>query len=244
MNSGTRSLDAILLTHCHADHTRAFSGLIDRLPAGRALVPPGFDMSPPGRALLERARLLGIPHGVAERGWELLPRRGSKDNVTIEILLPPPGPTGRAAAPNDSSLALRIRREDRCVLLLGDIEERGIAALLCSAEELQAQVLVAPHHGRATPLWEALESRVAPESVVISGDGDGGAAALRATLLSRGRRVLATWITGAVVTEWIPGRGWVPRAARCGARPCGGAPPSRQELSPGRFPGGRSLPCG
>ncbi|MBI4603330.1 MAG: ComEC/Rec2 family competence protein [Planctomycetes bacterium] len=206
--AGERALGGAFVTHPHADHVRGLAGLLDRLPLGQVLVPPGFEEAPAGLEAARRARAAGARVRALAAGARL--RFPGAPGLSIDVLHPPAALPGKTNA-NDASLALRVSFRGSALLLLGDLEEAGLAALFASGEDLGADVLAAPHHGRANALWPRLLERVRPRCVVISGTGDGGARELAGRLEARGIAVLATWRRGAVRTAWEEGRGWVPR---------------------------------
>ncbi|HVR76148.1 MAG TPA: ComEC/Rec2 family competence protein [Planctomycetota bacterium] len=204
-----RAVKAAFLTHPHSDHLRGLDGLLDRLPVGGIWTSPQFSGHREGADALALAARRGIPPGILARGYRLRFERAG--GLTIEVLHPSSGedlPLARSA--NDASLALRITLGRSRVLFLGDLEEDGLARLFAGEEHLGTDVLVAPHHGRSNALWDILIDRTRPESVIISGTGEGGARDLAADLEARGIRVLATWRRGAVRTVWTPSGGWTP----------------------------------
>jgi competence protein ComEC len=87
------------------------------------------------------------------------------DGVEFEILHP--GAT-RFERDNDGSCVLRITAGGARALLPGDVEAAGEATLLAHAERLDADVLVAPHHGSRTSSSQALVNAVAPRYVVFA----------------------------------------------------------------------------
>jgi competence protein ComEC len=206
---GERSLRGIFITHAHADHLGGLQGLLDRLGADEVWVAPGFEADGTGARAAFLVRERGIPLRAAARGISL--RFPEAPGFTMEVLHPAAGerlPLRRSA--NDSSLALRVTVEGSTVLFLGDIEEAGVARILSSVEDVAAEVLVAPHHGRKNALWPELLERVKPRAVVISGDDGGGARETAARIEAAGISVHATWRGGAVRTRWTRGAGWRP----------------------------------
>ena len=144
-------------------------------------------------------------------------RRGSRfefpgePQFSIDLLHPSPSePLPFARSPNDTSLALRFSFRGSRILFLGDVEEDGLARLFEEESDLHADVLIAPHHGRANKLWNVLLEKVRPAALIVSGSGDGGAREVARNAESAGISVHATWIGGAVRTVWTRGKGWKP----------------------------------
>jgi beta-lactamase superfamily II metal-dependent hydrolase len=111
---------------------------------------------------------------------------------------------------NDLSVALRWRHRGEAILTLGDLETPGLTRLLQTPEDLQARVLLLPHHGHACPALRDLLARVRPEIVLVSGAGTSDARAIVEELRTGGITVLATWERGALRLRWVEGRGWTP----------------------------------
>ena len=134
--------------------------------------------------------------------------------LRIDVLHPGPAePTRLANSRNDASLALRLTYRRDQILFLGDLEEVGVARLLGTTEDLHAQGLIYPHHGRHHGLGGELIERVQPEWVIITGNGNGGARETAAALRSIRIPVHCTWESGALRTRWTSDEGWVPRVA-------------------------------
>ena len=109
-------------------------------------------------------------------------------DTVVEVLAPSgylagkgPGsrdPTGRRITTNTVSAVVRVRMPDQSVLFTGDLDEVGLKLLTETDQDLQADVLVFPHHGghvsnSATParnrrFAERLLSAVSPKIVVFS----------------------------------------------------------------------------
>ncbi len=69
---------------------------------------------------------------------------------------------------NNASLVLRLSHPGGSVLLLGDLERAGEAALLSRHARPHATVMKTAHHGRANGTSEALLRAVRPHLAVIS----------------------------------------------------------------------------
>jgi len=209
VSTGSRVLSGVFLTHAHADHTRGLRGVWERLRVEKIWVSPFFERSREGRRLARKARGRGLPVRVVSRGSCL--RFARQPELRVDVLYPHELETlPLARSRNDTSLALRVSLRQRSILFLGDLEEDGLSRFLSQEGDLQAEVLIAPHHGRGNRLWPVLIERVRPRDVIISGTGNGGARELAAWLETLGIRVWATWRRGAIRTVWSEERGWVP----------------------------------
>jgi competence protein ComEC len=209
LSAGSRAIAGAFFTHPHADHLRGFQGLADRLRAARVWMPAGFELAPAGRQAAVSARSRGVAVAELSRGASL--EFPVTNGLRIEVLFPPgDGSWPGAGSVNDASLAARVTVGTSPLLLLGDLEERGLAGLFAVEPDLRADGLLAPHHGRANKLWPVLLERARPRFVLISGSGDGGARELAAWLEAEGVAVFATWRGGAIRTTWSQARGWTP----------------------------------
>lgn len=84
----------------------------------------------------------------------------------VEFVVLSPG-TQKLSEGNNLSCVLKISAGEHSVLLTGDIEAPAERALL-STELLQADVLLAPHHGSKTSSTEAFLKAVNPQHAIIS----------------------------------------------------------------------------
>jgi competence protein ComEC len=197
---GHRRIDGVFLSHPHRDHVGALPRLLDELDVRTVWVSTRFSDTADGRRILADLARRHVPVERLRRGDALsFPGR---DDFFIEVVFPDDDEAlPLASRPNDMSLGLRLRLADRRFLFLGDLEEQGIVRLLEAQVDLRADVLILPHHGRRNERFGDLVARVAPEEIVISGDGRGGGAKIVTWLRRRGYAVYPTWEGGAVVHE-------------------------------------------
>jgi competence protein ComEC len=155
---GIRRLDTIFVTHNQWDHCGALEALCRTYPVGRILTGPGG--SAPHRGLpVER-----VISEVAA-GWREEPAPG-----VAAAVLHPPG--AGASGANDSSLVIRIEGWGMSLLLTGDLEAGGEAALLAGGAALRSRILKLGHHGRETSTTPAFLAAVDPEAAIALGSRD------------------------------------------------------------------------
>lgn len=143
---GVRRIDALVLSHLDNDHAGGRDAVL------RELAPATVWSSAPHR--LEReSRLCG-----RGRGW-------TWNGVAFRFLHPDPDD---ALTGNDASCVLRIDAPGGSMLLPGDIEATAEWRLLARGAELDADVVVAPHHGSATSSTPAFVRAVDPEHVLYA----------------------------------------------------------------------------
>ena len=191
-------LPLVVLTHFHADHVDGLAGALHGREVGRVEGSPLAD-PPQGVDVVRRA--LGAAAAVAPYGE---PRRVGQ--VLLQPVWPPPGtPTrgpGDGSTANDASVVLLAEVGGVRVLLTGDVEPGGQAALARSVPDLEVDVLKVPHHGSRYQDLDWLTSLGAEVALVsVGADNDYGhpAANLLTTLEAAGTDTWRTDLDGDVV---------------------------------------------
>ena len=159
----------IALSHPDMDHFSGIPNLLRRFPMATFRTPPGFQAeisSHPSAAALAGA----LPAQTDQQAFvpELDVELGG---ARCEVLWPQ-GDVNHLPD-NDRSLVLKIHANGRSILIPGDIETLGMQALLKLQAErrikLQADVLIAPHHGAVIEgVTRGFYQEVQPEIVVAS----------------------------------------------------------------------------
>jgi competence protein ComEC len=191
---GVEEVPLVVLTHFHADHVDGLSGVFDGRSVG-AVETTGL-LDPPGgvRAVESVAASAGLTPTLAPYGETR--RVGA---VTLQALWPPPdAPTtgpGDGSTANEASVVLLAEVGGVRILLTGDVEPEGQAALARALPGLQVDVLKVPHHGsryQDEPWLLSLGARVALVSVGADNDYGHPADAALEPLEEAGTRVLRT----------------------------------------------------
>jgi competence protein ComEC len=198
----------VVLTHFHADHVDGLEGVL----AGREV------------GAIETTRLADPPEGVAEvdsvaREAGLLPAPATYGgtrtvgDVTLQVLWPTPdSPTagpGDGSTANNASVVLLAEVRGLRLLLGGDLEPEGQAALARALPGLRVDVLKVPHHGSRYQDLDFLLSLGARLALVCVGaDNDYGhpSAETLGPLAATGARVLRTDLDGDLVVVERDGR--------------------------------------
>jgi competence protein ComEC len=158
---GITSLDLVVATHVHADHTEGLIDVVGRYPIGEMW--HSFD--PHSTPSAEELMAVLAEHGVLTT----TPSPGSSRTVgslTLRVV----GPVRRYESANDQSIVLEVVGPGRVALLSGDIE--SIAQM--DLGHLEADVLKVPHHGGGTSDPEWLASIGAELAVITVGSNDFG----------------------------------------------------------------------
>lgn len=160
---GRRRLDALLISHADSDHCNATPELTERLSCGTLLLHETFLRSPTptAAAVVESWRHRGEAGRLVFTGDRLTidPR------VRIEVLHPPAG--FRGERDNSNSVVLLVEYAGRRLLLTGDLERDGLAALLDQPRR-PADLVVAPHHGSRAANPPLFAAWCAPQFVAVS----------------------------------------------------------------------------
>ncbi len=141
---GISRIDQLIVSHGDSDHSGGARSLLKHLPITKILtsVPERFRQS---------AQLC-----IAGQHWQW-------DGVNFEILYPTLTWLHQG---NNSSCVLRIEVANRVILIPGDIEKPAEEYLLKQAT-LQADILIAPHHGSKTSSTSGFVSQVHPRYVLF-----------------------------------------------------------------------------
>lgn len=143
---GISKVDTLIVSHGDIDHIGGARALSDGIPVLRILT--------------------SVPHKIDWAEREACQRGESWhwDGVDFS-LLHPPGPHKNGPG-NDESCVLKVTAGGDSLLLPGDIEAPAERELLSTAAGVQAQVLVAPHHGSKTSSTRAFIEAVQPHWVL------------------------------------------------------------------------------
>jgi competence protein ComEC len=167
-----RRIDAALISHPNYDHYSGLFSLWNLVTIEKAFISTHFErFAAPGDAdarLLQELNERGI-HIQRVHVAEQLPAPfdSRSDGVAVEFLWPPEDlPPGTSS--NDTSLVLRVTYKGQRVLFTGDIEALAQQQLLKSGVDLQAEILILPHHGSVNPFTRQFIAAVDPLCVLRS----------------------------------------------------------------------------
>jgi competence protein ComEC len=165
---GCTNIDSIYLSHPDYDHISATAEVAGSYGVREVLTGSHFREHAAGNFPAEA--MLRALDGLQRPPRVLLP--GQKiplgAETTLEVLWPPE--QMEHVPSNESCLVLKITHAGRAILLPGDIEDIAMRALLQEPESLQADVLVAAHHGSSESLTRDFIAAVNPKAIVSSND--------------------------------------------------------------------------
>ena len=200
---GVTSLDALILTHAHADHIGGVMNVIQSMPVKLVLDPGYAHTSRMYAQFLEAVEKKGIRYRQPRRGFKV--KLGG--HATLLFLAPDdPLLTGTRSDVNSNSFVARLTAGDVDVMLTGDAEAETEARVLeKDSTELPCEVLKVAHHGSHYSTTTAFLDAVKPDVAVISvGDGNRyghPAPEILHKLDKAGARVLRTDVEGELVLE-------------------------------------------
>ncbi|MFC5178490.1 ComEC/Rec2 family competence protein [Nocardioides taihuensis] len=195
----------VVLTHFHADHVDGLPAVLSGRGPTEVDVTSLADPVAGAQTVAEEADEAGAAVRVASYG-----ETRTVGDVTLQVLAPGPGPprlwAGDDSAPNDASVVLLAEVDGVRVLLPGDLEAGGQAALAQAWPGLAVDVLKVPHHGsryQDLPFLTGLGAPVALVSVGADNDYGHPASSTVNALEGAGAQVLRTDLDGdlAVVVD-------------------------------------------
>src|SRR5690606_32873670 len=150
-------------THPDADHVTALPGVWERYTVGQLFTDgSAFGEAPAFDALLLAAESQNTPVHHAVAGETIV----VEDGVRLEILHP--GMVLDEENRNENSVAVRLVYGSFTLLLTGDAEVNGEAAMLERGRDLHALIFKAGHHGSSTSSNGNFLAAVRPQIVIVS----------------------------------------------------------------------------
>jgi len=143
---GVDRLDAVFFSHAHFDHFKDVLPLVDRFRVRQVFIPPTFlrKRLASDKKVIEALLARGVRVELFGAG-DALSGTGTVDLAAVW----PRGSKSQTKAINDGSLVLTVRDGGRRLLLPGDLEPAGMAALREAEPDLRADAMLWPHHGHA-----------------------------------------------------------------------------------------------
>lgn len=160
---GLDRIDYVVATHAHADHIDGLNDVARNFAVRSALVARTPRNDPEFAKFLSTATGRGIP--IALIGAEDVLRF---TGTTATVLWPRASAKAETQSRNNDSIVLRLQFGERSILLTGDIENLGEAAMLSGAPVFQADVVKVAHHGSRTSSTEDFVDATRAKFAIIS----------------------------------------------------------------------------
>ncbi len=200
---GVTALPLIVLTHFHADHVDGLAGAIRGRSVGSLETTRVLDPASGVQEVQQATGSSGLQPTLATYG-----QTRQAGDVTVQVLWPVPGPTmtaaGDGAAANDASVVLLAVVRGVRILLTGDLEPTGQAALAGLLPDLEVDVLKVPHHGSRYQDVDWLKTLRATTALVsVGADNDYGHPAVDVldALRASGAHVARTDLDGLILVD-------------------------------------------
>ncbi|MBQ9406126.1 MAG: DNA internalization-related competence protein ComEC/Rec2 [Desulfovibrio sp.] len=197
-------LSAVLNSHPDLDHMGGLLHVLRHFQVAHVLDNGHDGQGEKGRQWARMRQL----HGARplRRGDTLLT---TTPGLRLEILHPPAGEDDHWQGNNASIVARLVLNGHGLILFTGDAERPVLQRLLKNGDTLQADVLIAPHHGSRTGFLKAFYKAVRP-SLVIASCGFGNrygfpSKALRSWLAAANIPLLYTGRDGEIRVTWGDG---------------------------------------
>ncbi len=158
-----RHIDQIIITHPDSDHFNGLGFIVQQFHPGIVYINGQAGETDGYRNLLDLITLKKIPLQQAQKNKIL-----HEDPLCSLVCVGMPGLPVENFSENNSSLVLRLQCGKKYFLFPGDIEERAEALLIQQNVHLQADVLLAPHHGSKTSSSRAFIQTVKPKLIIVS----------------------------------------------------------------------------
>ena len=169
MPTGDRKIEAIILTHPHADHIVGLNQILDRYEVGTIYGTGVVFSSAQYLSFLDKIKSKKIDFQVPQTGDRLTPF----DFATLDFIWP-----GRKYLQdsienvNNSSIVTKFCYYQKCALLTGDIEKEEQDTMLAYYKDnediFKAEIYKVPHHGSNTGVNEAMYEKIIPKYSIIS----------------------------------------------------------------------------
>jgi len=160
---GVYKLDALLITHEDKDHVGGAHRVLRALEVERAYV---------GKAVEGGKHMERFYEALEEKDMRAVTLVAGDHFMLGSALVTVIGPVGDGPREaNDASLVLRVDFGQTAFLFAADAEDLSLSEMLYTPDarqQIRAQVLKAPHHGRAAALSTAFLNAVGPEIAVIT----------------------------------------------------------------------------
>ncbi|OGZ44965.1 MAG: hypothetical protein A3C84_01310 [Candidatus Ryanbacteria bacterium RIFCSPHIGHO2_02_FULL_48_12] len=160
-----RSLDAIILTHPHADHVNGLVKVLERYEVGMVIDSGAVYATGAYKEWERRIRDKHIPHVIAVSGQRMI----AGGDLRVDMIAPLESFEGASRKNvHDGMVVVELAYGETSVLFTGDMEDDLERKLLYFGVLPNTDILKVGHHGSKTSSAESFLKAVSPEAAVIS----------------------------------------------------------------------------
>jgi competence protein ComEC len=160
---GLDRVDYILATHADADHIDGLNDVARNFKVRTAFLARTPRNDPEYAKFAETLREKNIPTSIIGAGDVL-----HFAAVTATTFWPALSADQNAPSGNNDSIVLRLQCGGRTILMTGDVEKEGEAAILSSQSDLRSDIVKVAHHGSKTSSTAAFVVATSPRHAIIS----------------------------------------------------------------------------
>jgi competence protein ComEC len=191
-----RNIEAVILSHPHADHVSGLNYVLDRYHVGKIYMTGTNYQSPDYEEFLAKIKQYNIP---AEKFYE--GRSIYIDEVGLEAFWPRGDTLDLIYSNvNDSSIVLNLGYKENNLLFTGDLSAERQDDMIYSGKLRKTDVIKVPHHGSKTGVSQGLLGIVDPTYAIISVGANNKFGHPSAEILEifKNRKILRTDILGTI----------------------------------------------